>query len=74
MSEKKKDMKSAEEFYKKAVDAEKNVHYDEPPDWFLPTGNMLGGFYLRTGKYAEAEAAFRESLQCIRIMQEHCLA
>jgi hypothetical protein len=31
MSEKKKDLKAAEAFYKKAVDAEKDVHYDEPP-------------------------------------------
>ena len=62
MSEKKKDLKAAEAFYKKAVDAEKDVHYDEPPDWFLPAGNMLGGFYLRNEKFSEAEASFRESL------------
>jgi tetratricopeptide (TPR) repeat protein len=63
MSETKKDMKAAEEYYTNAVASEKKLHYDEPPQWMVPTANMLGGFYLRNGKYAEAEAAFRESLQ-----------
>ena len=63
ISEQKKDMKAAENFYKQAVVKEQKLHYNEPPDWFLPTNNMLGGYYLRTGKYAEAEAAFRNSLQ-----------
>ena len=63
ISEQKKDMKAAENFYKQAVATERKLHYDEPPDWFLPTYNMLGGFYLRTGKNAEAEAAFRGALQ-----------
>ncbi|HYK45998.1 MAG TPA: tetratricopeptide repeat protein [Parafilimonas sp.] len=63
MSEQKKDLKAAENFYKQAVVEEKKTHYDEPPDWFLPTSNMLGGFYLRNGKNAEAEAAFRDALK-----------
>lgn len=63
MSEKKKDLKAAEEFYKNAVVAEKKVHYDEPPEWMVPAATLLGGFYLRNGKYADAESAFRESLQ-----------
>jgi uncharacterized protein HemY len=56
-------LKAAEGFYRKAVEAEKNLHYNEPPDWFLSTSNMLGGFFLRNGKYAEAESAFRQALQ-----------
>jgi tetratricopeptide (TPR) repeat protein len=63
ISEQKKDMKAAENFYKQAVKTEQQLHYDEPPDWFLPTYNMLGGFYLRTGKNALAETAFRNALQ-----------
>jgi tetratricopeptide (TPR) repeat protein len=63
LSENKKDISQAEKYYKKAIDAEKQLHYDEPPDWFIPTCNMLGGFYLRNGKNAEAETAFRSALQ-----------
>ncbi len=63
ISEQKKDFKSAENFYKQAAATEQQLHYDEPPDWFLPTYNMLGGFYLRNNKYADAEAAFRSALK-----------
>jgi tetratricopeptide (TPR) repeat protein len=63
ISEQKRDFKSAENFYKQTAATEQQLHYDEPPDWFLPTYNMLGGFYLRNNKYAEAEVAFRSALQ-----------
>lgn len=63
INEQRKDFKSAENFYKQAVVYEQQLHYDEPPDWFLSTYCMLGGFYLRNEKYAEAESAFRSALQ-----------
>jgi tetratricopeptide (TPR) repeat protein len=63
ISEHKKDVKQAETYYTKATGIEIKLHYNEPPDWFIPTYNMLGGFYLRNGMSAQAEAAFRSSLK-----------
>ncbi len=60
MSEQKKDFKAAEEYFKKAVDAENTLHYDEPPDWFLPTRTMLGGFYLRNASSASLNFPLRK--------------
>ena len=41
---------------------EDSLPYDEPPDWYLHTRESLGGFYLRAGKWSDAEHAFREDL------------
>jgi tetratricopeptide (TPR) repeat protein len=49
--------------WKKAVAVQDTMAYDEPPAWFYPVRESLGGALLRAGKFAEAEAAFRDDLQ-----------
>jgi tetratricopeptide (TPR) repeat protein len=41
---------------------EDGLHYDEPPDWFLPVRQELGAVLLAAGRVKEAEAAYREDL------------
>lgn len=47
---------------KPAVTAEDNLSYDEPPQWFTPTREALGGLYLQTRKYSDALVVFDEAL------------
>jgi tetratricopeptide (TPR) repeat protein len=57
------DRSAAIDAYRRAVVAEDALSYDEPADWFYPVRETLGGALLRDGKYAEAEAVFREDLR-----------
>jgi tetratricopeptide (TPR) repeat protein len=57
------DKKSAMEFLKKAVEAEDALGYDEPPAWFYPVRESLGGALMLNGEYAEAEKVFRADLE-----------
>jgi tetratricopeptide (TPR) repeat protein len=56
------DRKAAIASYRKAVAAEDALAYDEPPAWYYPTRETLGGALLRDGEAAEAESVFREDL------------
>lgn len=47
----------------KAVEAEDNLVYMEPPEWHYPVREALGAALLRYGKPAEAEAVFRRDLE-----------
>jgi tetratricopeptide (TPR) repeat protein len=58
-----KDDRAAVEHWKRAVAAEDSLAYDEPPTWYYPVRESLGGALLRTGQPAEAEAVFREDLR-----------
>lgn len=58
----KRDHKSAIELLKRAVEAEDALAYDEPPGWFLPVRETLGGVLYLSGDYAEAEKVFRADL------------
>ena len=49
--------------YERAVEAEDALDYDEPPDWFYPTRETLGGALLRDGQFAAAEKVFRDDLK-----------
>jgi non-heme chloroperoxidase len=53
----------AVESFKKAVEAEDLVNYNEPPDWDLPAREFLGGALLLTGENAAAEVVFRAELK-----------
>ncbi len=46
-----------------AVALEDAFAYDEPPAWFLPSRESLGGVLLRAGKFEEAEQVFRADLE-----------
>ena len=48
--------------YRRAVEAEDGLYYDEPADWFYPTRETLGGALLRNGNFADAEKVFREDI------------
>jgi len=49
--------------WRKAVDAEDQISYNEPPDWFYPTRESLGAALVRAKRYEEADLAFREDLE-----------
>jgi tetratricopeptide (TPR) repeat protein len=48
---------------RQAVAAEDRLAYNEPPDWFVPTRQVLGAALLQAGKPADAETTFREDLK-----------
>src|SRR5256712_3480412 len=48
--------------YRRAVEAQDALDYDEPPDWFYPARETLGAALLRMGKPADAEKVFRADL------------
>ncbi len=54
--------KTAFEILRQAVKAEDVVSYNEPPDWDLPSRELLGGALLRSGDYSEAEKVFRAEI------------
>ena len=57
------DDQTALELFNKGVQAEDSLAYDEPPQWFHPVRESLGGFLLRRGNYSEAEKVFRADLE-----------
>ncbi len=50
----------------KAVEIEDNLLYQEPPDWYHPARQVLGGILLEAKKPALAEQRFREDLNLYR--------
>ena len=48
--------------YRRAIVIEDQMPYDEPPTWYYPIRESLGGELLVAGKPAEAERVFREDL------------
>ncbi len=48
--------------YAKAVALQDADGYSEPPSFWYPVRETLGGAYYRAGRYAEAERAFRDDL------------
>lgn len=49
--------------WRKAVELQDAFRYDEPPDWYYPVRESLGGALLEAGKPADAEQVFREDLR-----------
>jgi Flp pilus assembly protein TadD len=58
-----KDRKAAITLLQKAVRAQDELHYGEPPDWFLHVRETLGGVLLQNGDAAGAEKVFRADLE-----------
>jgi len=48
---------------RRAVAMEDDLVYDEPPGWMLPIRHALGALLMSAGRYAEAEAVYREDLK-----------
>lgn len=48
--------------WREAVALETKLVYDEPPAWYRPLRESLGGALYRTGDFAGAEKVFRENL------------
>ncbi len=51
------------EIWKQAINAQDALAYDEPPAWYYPIRESLGGALLRSGNAVEAEVVFRECLR-----------
>ena len=49
--------------WKRAIAAEDTLAYNEPPDWFYPTRESLGGALLKLKRYEAADLIFREDLE-----------
>ena len=60
------DLAAAQAAYEDAIFVEDTLAYMEPPYWYYPIGQSLGGVLLRQGKLDEAEKAFRDSLARLR--------
>ena len=58
----KKDTAGAISLLRDAVSIQDNLNYGEPPDWFYPVRENLGGALLLSGDAASAEKVFREDL------------
>jgi tetratricopeptide (TPR) repeat protein len=49
--------------WKKAVDIQDGLIYDEPPAWYYPVRESLGGEHLRARQFKDAETVFRRDLE-----------
>ena len=54
---------AAVQFMRDAVTAQDQLLYDEPPDWYYPVRESLGGLLLESGDYKAAEQVFRDDLE-----------
>lgn len=57
------DAVSACEHWARAVEAQDQLTYDEPPDWYYPVRESQGACLLRAGKSTEAAVVFREGVR-----------
>ena len=57
------DLETAIAAWKKAVAAQDTHAYDEPPAWYYPVRESLGGALLRADRPKEAEEVFRTDLK-----------
>ena len=48
---------------REAIQIQDGLVYDEPPAWYYPVRESLGGALLRAGRAAEAEEVFRDGLR-----------
>jgi tetratricopeptide (TPR) repeat protein len=57
------DYERAIKYWERAVGIEDKLNYGEPPEWFYPVRESLGGALLLSGKAERAEAVFRADLK-----------
>jgi tetratricopeptide (TPR) repeat protein len=58
----KDDKTAAVQSLRDAVTVQDQLLYDEPPDWYFPVRESLGGMLLKSGDAPAAERVFREDL------------
>ena len=63
IAEAKRDRVNALRAFRRAVEVQDALNYDEPPDFFYPIRETLGAALLRAGQPAEAEKVFRDDLE-----------
>lgn len=63
IAENKQDLAKAISIFKKAVQFEDNLVYNEPRDWLLPARQYLGAALIKGGQYKKAVAVFTRDLQ-----------
>ena len=63
IAEAKHDYQKALDSFFKGIKDEDSLAYDEPPQWFHPVRESLGGFLLRRGNYVDAAGLFRADLE-----------
>src|SRR5690606_22404034 len=49
--------------FRKAVEQEEHMVYNEPRDWLLNPKQYLGAAYLQAGQYAEAGETFKKDMK-----------
>jgi tetratricopeptide (TPR) repeat protein len=59
----KNDNQAAIELLRQAVELEDTLAYDEPPAWFQPVREMLGGALMKQRDFVSAEKVFRADLE-----------
>jgi tetratricopeptide (TPR) repeat protein len=57
------DHERAIKYWDNAVEIQDRLNYGEPPEWFYPVRESLGGTFLLNGQADRAEAVFRADLQ-----------
>ena len=57
------DANSAISIWRRAVEAQNALSYDDPPAWYYWIRQSLGAALLRSGRATEAEPVFREGLR-----------
>jgi tetratricopeptide (TPR) repeat protein len=63
IAEAKGDREGAVAAWRKAVEAQDAIPYDEPPDWYYPVRESLGAALFLAGDKRGAEEVFREDLK-----------
>ncbi len=63
IAEAKHDYQKALDSFFKGIKDEDSLAYDEPPQWFHPVRESMGGYLLRRGNYVDAETLFRADLE-----------
>lgn len=56
------DKEQSVQAWRRAVEREALLQYDEPPPWFYPVRQSLAAALLRNGQVTEAEVVFREAI------------
>jgi len=57
------EQEQAIKYWATAAEIEDRLYYGEPPEWFYPVRESLGGALLLNGQAARAEAVFRADLE-----------